>query len=834
MALPPLPDDFILKRSTVDSVKPIVQRLVETDDLQTYLSRRPLQRNPSPTHDAAGASPPPLSPVHLSPPPAIESPLLAGLSSASKTSENEIRFPRHSDIKYSGAITELDSGDSLFRDLTSALWEELDKLKVWHGDIDLPPCEPYFLGRTEHDVERFVASAQISRAVQVLRGILGVPVYVAGPFPSSVTGSVNLVILIDGYIGGRVVQVRLEVKRPEMGPPAVFEALLAYGERRAVVQMAAELRPDWGTTDVADEKVDLAISDPPPSLSDPPPSPASPTSSPSSFVSSATVAGDEHACLRGASQKIKSVDHHPPSDSPTLAVPTISGVLDSSGDDHPSDSDYRESGSDTDSRARSVGPANSATRSPAAPVSRKGPRPKDWAKWSITDGGTSLGYQQLNRIGRHTLLFLQQLGTQFGEEVWKAVTSEEQEKLKQRSAQETKGRKGRKGGSVQGKASRVLAEEDIRPHFLSRIAATTDSQMLITPANGLPFLRIGNKLHVGPSAKSHGDVSLQLVILCLLDLGKALGLEGGDLAGRLRTTFAKISSANHLPTLSPKASSASPATSTQHTTDSTAAPPPSASNRSSAAVTDHASDAGDSSFGSTSEKMLDDVSFDVIQGGDPLDEIASPVSSTHPSPKRSPLVAPKDTIKRSQGILIDGHEFVAPGASGVASFLEVVLEDELGSGAGGNVYTDPSGTLAIKVIVPRDADSEEQYEERWDEGVQEVKALKHLEGCAAAPELYGVFVRTDEQGYKWMVIVSERIRGKRCRLGDFKKYRLKIACALMSLHSRKVLHDDVRPPNVLITDNLGIKFVDFGRALLNPTLEQCHWEMYRFTTCAEE
>lgn len=229
------------------------------------------------------------------------------------------------------------------------------------------------------------------------------------------------------------------------------------------------------------------------------------------------------------------------------------------------------------------------------------------------------------------------------------------------------------------------------------------------------------------------------------------------------------SQANHLPTLSPKASSASPATSTQHTTDSTAAPPPSASNRSSAAVTDHASDAGDSSFGSTSEKMLDDVSFDVIQGGDPLDEIASPVSSTHPSPKRSPLVAPKDTIKRSQGILIDGHEFVAPGASGVASFLEVVLKDELGSGAGGNVYTDPSGTLAIKVIVPRDADSEEQYEERWDEGVQEVKALKHLEGCAAAPELYGVFVRTDEQGYKWMVIVSERIRGKRCRLGDFKK-----------------------------------------------------------------
>ncbi|BGP22006.1 hypothetical protein JCM10295v2_000883 [Rhodotorula toruloides] len=102
--------------------------------------------------------------------------------------------------------------------------------------------------------------------------------------------------------------------------------------------------------------------------------------------------------------------------------------------------------------------------------------------------------------------------------------------------------------------------------------------------------------------------------------------------------------------------------------------------------------------------MLDDVSFDDIHGGDPLGEIVSPVSSAHPSPKRSPLVAPKDTIKRAQGLLIDGREFVAPGASGVSSFLEVVLEDELGSGAGGDVYTDPS-TSAAPSSTPRSINS---------------------------------------------------------------------------------------------------------------------------------
>ncbi|GEM12016.1 serine/threonine protein kinase [Rhodotorula toruloides] len=246
--------------------------------------------------------------------------LVPGLSRASKSNENETRFPLPSDIKYSGAITELDSGDSLLRDLTGVLWEELDKLTVWYGDIDLPPCEPYFLGRTERDVERFGASAQISRAVQVLRGILGVPV----------------------------------------------------------------------------------------------------------------------------------------------------------------DCDYQESGSDTDSRALSVGPANSATTSPPAPVSRKSPRPKHWTKWSITVAGTSKDYQQLDHIGRHTLLLLQQLGTQFGEEG-------------------AKGRKGKKSKSIQSKASRAVTEEDIWPHFLSRIATTTDSQMLLTPDDGIPFLRIGNKLHVAPS-----------------------------------------------------------------------------------------------------------------------------------------------------------------------------------------------------------------------------------------------------------------------------------------------------------------------------------------------
>ncbi|BGP22007.1 hypothetical protein JCM10295v2_000884 [Rhodotorula toruloides] len=349
----------------------------------------------------------PSSPHHLSPPPLSILKLVPGLSRASKSNENETRFPLPSDIKYSGAITELDSGDSLLRDLTGVLWEELDKLTVWYGDIDLPPCEPYFLGRTERDVERFGASAQISRAVQVLRGILGVPVYVAGPFPSSVTASVDFVILIDGYIGRRVVQVRLEVKRPETGPPVVFDRLVVSGEARAVVQMAAELRPDWRTADDADEEVGLASMS---CLSEPPPSSASPTPSPSvhspfySFISSATIARDEHACH----------------------IPTISGVLDSSSDDnHPSDCDYQESGSDTDSRALSVGPANSATTSPPAPVSRKSPRPKHWTKWSITVAGTSKDYQQLDHIGRHTLLLLQQLGTQFGEEVWKTVALEE-------------------------------------------------------------------------------------------------------------------------------------------------------------------------------------------------------------------------------------------------------------------------------------------------------------------------------------------------------------------------------------------------------------------------
>ncbi|KAL7344410.1 hypothetical protein BJY59DRAFT_711050 [Rhodotorula toruloides] len=127
--------------------------------------------------------------------------------------------------------------------------------------------------------------------------------------------------------------------------------------------------------------------------------------------------------------------------------------------------------------------------------------------------------------------------------------------------------------------------------------------------------------------------------------------------------------------------------------------------------------------------------------------------------------------------------------------------------------------LAIKVIVPQGDESFEQYEDRWDEGVREVEALERLKGCLA-PELYGVFERTDDEGYRWVVIVSERIRGKACGDSEFKKYRLDIAHALIRLHTCGILHGD-------------IKFVDFGRALIDTTLDQYQWEMYHFMTCTE-
>jgi serine/threonine protein kinase len=55
----------------------------------------------------------------------------------------------------------------------------------------------------------------------------------------------------------------------------------------------------------------------------------------------------------------------------------------------------------------------------------------------------------------------------------------------------------------------------------------------------------------------------------------------------------------------------------------------------------------------------------------------------------------------------------------------------------------------------------------------------------------------------------------------------------MILHSLGVLHQDLRPPNILITARDQIKFIDFGRARLNPTLEQCEWELYHFMASVE-
>ncbi|CDR37370.1 RHTO0S02e14004g1_1 [Rhodotorula toruloides] len=179
-----------------------------------------------------------------------------------------------------------------------------------------------------------------------------------------------------------------------------------------------------------------------------------------------------------------------------------------------------------------------------------------------------------------------------------------------------------------------------------------------------------------------------------------------------------------------------------------------------------------------------------LDGGDVVDD--EPARSAHENPEQTPSLAPKDAVQHAHGLLIDDYQFSRRGTSGASSFLEVILEDELGAGAGGDVYTDPSGMLAIKVIVPQGDESFEQYEDRWDEGVREVEALERLKGCLA-PELYGVFERTDDEGYRWVVIVSERIRGKACGDSEFKKYRLDIAHALIRLHTCGILHGDVRP-----------------------------------------
>jgi len=154
--------------------------------------------------------------------------------------------------------------------------------------------------------------------------------------------------------------------------------------------------------------------------------------------------------------------------------------------------------------------------------------------------------------------------------------------------------------------------------------------------------------------------------------------------------------------------------------------------------------------------------------------------------------------------------------------LHYEILEKLGEGGMGVVYkardTHLDRFVAIKVLPPEkvaDPDRKRRF-------VQEAKAASALNH----PNIIVIHDIASSAGSDFMVMeyvagrtLDHAIQRKGMRLVEVLKYAVQIADALATAHEAGIIHRDLRPGNIMITDKGVVKVLDFGLAKLTETVE---------------
>jgi serine/threonine protein kinase len=147
------------------------------------------------------------------------------------------------------------------------------------------------------------------------------------------------------------------------------------------------------------------------------------------------------------------------------------------------------------------------------------------------------------------------------------------------------------------------------------------------------------------------------------------------------------------------------------------------------------------------------------------------------------------------------------------------IVEKLGSGGMGDVYlaedTELNRPIALKVLPVEFASSEERRA-RFKREAQAVAALNH-------PHIVTVYSVEESEGVHF--ITMELVRGKTLTelipkrglpFSKFLEIALPLADAVAAAHEKGVLHRDLKPDNLMVSEEGRLKILDFGLAKLKP------------------
>ncbi|MEK6302165.1 MAG: protein kinase [Acidobacteriota bacterium] len=140
---------------------------------------------------------------------------------------------------------------------------------------------------------------------------------------------------------------------------------------------------------------------------------------------------------------------------------------------------------------------------------------------------------------------------------------------------------------------------------------------------------------------------------------------------------------------------------------------------------------------------------------------------------------------------------------------------KLGAGGMGEVYLAQDTTLSRKVAIKFLSQNSVAGEQAKKRLVKEAKAAAALDH----PHICAVYEVGEEAGYNFIVMqyvegetLASRIQRQPIESREALDIAVQIADALAEAHSRRIIHRDIKPQNVMLTASGQVKVVDFGLA----------------------